>query len=429
VAFLAVPLVAFAVRRVDYVMTLPLIGIAAGLLGTAFPLLCHIAVPPDARVGAGLSWLYVGNIIGSALGSYLVGFVLMDIWGLRTIELSLALAGLGVAVALWMAATPARTGRLPAAATGTALCVVFLFSYQPLFRTVYEQLQRKAAYRPGDGFTDIVETRSGVITVDRDRTIYGGGAYDGRLIADVTETDAVLRPYAISFLHPDPKEVLIIGLAGGAWAEVIANHPQVERVTVVEINPGYLPVIRRYPEVAPVLSNPKVELFIDDGRRWLIRYPGRKYDVIVMDTIYYWRAHATNLLSREFMELARAHLKAGGILYFNATHSGEVELTGMTCFPYGLRFGPLVAVSDSPIQTDKERWRRILAAYRLEGEPVFDFSDPDDRQRFDEILGYADTLEAPAYDPSGMETAASIRRRNQGKRIITDDNMACEWGR
>ena len=427
--FLTVPLVAFAVRHVDYVMTLPLIAVTAGLLGSTFPLLNHIAVPSDTRVGEGLSWLYLSNIAGSALGSFLVGFLLMDLWGLQTIELALALLGAAVGVTLLMAGRRGPFDRLLAGAAGVAVCAVFMMSCRPLYATVYEQLQLKSAYRPGTRFTDLVETRSGVITVDADRTIYGGGVYDGKLITDITETDALLRPYSISFLHADPKDVLIVGLAGGAWAEVIANHPQVERVTVVEINSGYLTVIRRYPEVAPVLSNPKVEIFIDDGRRWLVRFPQRKFDLIVMDTIYYWRANATNLLSREFLELARRHLKPGGILYYNTTHSGDVQLTGVTCFRYGLRFGPLLAVSDDPIRTDKDRWRRILTGYRLEGKPVFDTSDPDDRDRMDEILAYADTLEAPAYDPVGMETAESIRRRNRNKRIMTDDNMASEWTR
>ncbi|MBZ5595686.1 MAG: fused MFS/spermidine synthase [Acidobacteriia bacterium] len=427
--FLTVPLVAFAVRYVDAVITLPLIALTAGLLGATFPLLNHIAVPSDRRAGAGLSWLYLSNIAGSALGSFLVGFVLMDLWNLETIELGLAILGVAVAVTLWMAGRPARFGRLVAAAAGVTLCIGLMVSCGPLYAAIYEQLQNKSAYRRGERFTDIVETRSGVITVDADRTIYGGGVYDGKLITDVTETDALLRPYSISFLHPDPKEVLIIGLAGGAWAEVIANHPQVERVVVVEINPGYLTVIRRYPDVAPVLSNPKVEIFIDDGRRWLMRFPRRKYDLIVMDTIYHWRAHATNLLSCEFLELARRHLKPGGILYYNTTHSGDVQLTGVTAFPYALRFGPLLAVSDSPIQTDKDRWRRMLLAYRLEGATVFDHSDPDDRERLNEIIAYADTLQKQGYDPSGMETAESIRRRCRTKRIITDDNMASEWTR
>jgi predicted membrane-bound spermidine synthase len=429
IGFLVVPAVAFAVRHVEPVWTLPLIGATAGLLGATFPLLNHSAVPSDRRAGAGLSWLYLSNIAGSALGSFVVGFVLMDIWSLRTVELALAALGVAASLTLWMGGKPALAGRLVAAAAGVTLCIGLMASSRPLYAAIYEQLQSKSAYRPGERFTDIVETRSGVITVDSDRTIYGGGAYDGKLITDVGETDALLRPYSISFLHPDPKEVLIIGLAGGAWAEVIANHPQVERVTVVEINPGYLTVIRRYPEVAPLLSNSKVEIFIDDGRRWLLRFPRRKFDIIMMDTIYHWRAHATNLLSREFLELARRYLKPGGILYYNTTHSGDVQLTGVTVFPYALRFGPLLAVSDSPIRTDKDRWRRILLAYQLEGSQVFDPAEPDDRERLNEILGYADTFDRQVYDPQGMETAESIRARCRGNRIITDDNMASEWTR
>jgi predicted membrane-bound spermidine synthase len=427
--FLTVPFVASAVKYVNYVLTLPLIAIAAGVLGAIFPLLCHIAVPADRRVGAGLSWLYLANIIGSALGSFVVGFMLMDIWTLREIVLALALMGTGVACAVWMAESSNPARRLVTLAASAGLCAAFLLASRPLFANAYERLQKKAAYRAGEQFTDIVETRSGVITVDPDRTISGGGAYDGMLITDITETDTVLRPYAISFFHPDPKDVLLIGLAGGAWAEVIANHPRVAHVTVVEINPGYFTVIRKYLEVAPVLSNPKIEMFVDDGRRWLVRYPDRKFDLIVMDTTYHWRAHATNVLSREFLDLARKHLNVGGVLYYNATHSGDVELTGVTQFPYAIRFGPLLAVSDSPMQTDKQRWRQVLTAYRLDGKPVFDCADEDDRARLDEVLAYADTLDSRAYDRAGMENAAHIRARNQGKRIVTDDNMASEWMR
>ena len=52
-----------------------------------------------------------------------------------------------------------------------------------------------------------------------------------------------------------------------------------------------------------------------------------------------------------------------------------------------------------------------------------------DRDRMDEILAYADTLQSQVYDPTKMETAESIRRRTRDKRIITDDNMASEWTR
>jgi len=34
-----------------------------------------------------------------------------------------------------------------------------------------------------------------------------------------------------------------------------------------------------------------------------------------------------------------------------------------------------MAVSDSPIVVDKERWRRVLTAYRIEGVPVLDLAN------------------------------------------------------
>ena len=74
-------------------------------------------------------------------------------------------------------------------------------------------------------------------------------------------------------MHPLPKHVLMIGLASGSWAQVIANDKDVEDETIVEINPGYLPLIGKQPEVESLLRNPKVHIVIDDGRRWLVAHP------------------------------------------------------------------------------------------------------------------------------------------------------------
>jgi len=422
--FAMAPLVALLVRHADYLWALPLVAVTAGMLGATFPLLCHISVRPDTQAGAGLSYLYLGNIAGSAAGSWIVGFVLMDIWPLRWISVFLALAGIAVAAALLASARrPLAAGFLGISATAAVV-----LSSGPLFGTVYGQMQYKRDWgQPGTRLTDLVETRSGVVAIDEDGAIFGGGIFDGWMTTDVRETNLLLRPLAISFFHPDPKEILEVGMSGGAWTEIIANHPQLEHQVVVEINPGYIEVVRRYPMVAPLLRNPKVELVIDDGRRWMLRHRDRKFDVIVMDTIFYWRAHATNLLSVEFLDLARQMLKPGGILYYNTTFSRDAQHTGAVHFPYAYRFGPIMAVSDSPIRVDRERWRAVLLNYRLEGKPIVDPSIPEDRELLNEILARADTLPGNSYVSEGMETRENILRRTEGKRIITDDNMATEW--
>lgn len=427
--FFAVPLVAGMVTEVSYLLTLPLVALSAGLLGATFPFISHVSIAPDANPGARLSYLYLSNIIGSTLGSYLVGFVLMDFWPLRGIAVFLTILGVATAVALIATEFPGARGKVFLAVCGGLVILSVVASSAPLFATVYERLQFKSEYSPRNRFTDVVENRSGVITVDKERNIYSSGRYDGMLVTGIDETDTVLRPFALSYFHPAPKDVLIVGMAGGAWAEVIVNNPWVERAVIVEINPGYFKVIPRYPEVAPLLRNPKAEFVVDDGRRWMVRNRGQKFDVIVMDNIAHWRAHATNLLSIEFLMLVREMLKPGGVLYYNTTYSNDAQWTGVTVFPYALRFGPLLAVSDSPLQLDRNRWRDTLAAYRLDGRPILDLADADDRDRLNEVLACTQTEDQSGREYLGMESAASIRRRTRGGRIVTDDNMATEWRR
>jgi hypothetical protein len=264
-----------------------------------------------------------------------------------------------------------------------------------------------------------------VVTVDAQRHIFGGGAHDGVLSTDLLTYDSCIRPYSLSYIHPVPKEVLLIGMAGGAWSQIVANHPQVERAVVVEINPGYRTVIARYPDVAPVLRNPKAQIVIDDGRRWMAAHREQKFDAILMDTVQHWRAHATNLLSVEMLTLARTMLKPGGVLYYNTTYSDDVQKTGTSVFPYAWRFGPFLALSDAPLQLDEARWRANMERYRLDGQ--FVLSGERGRARLEQMAGYLRAVDPTGNEHLATEPAESIRRRTASARVITDDNMATEW--
>jgi SAM-dependent methyltransferase len=205
---------------------------------------------------------------------------------------------------------------------------------------------------------------------------------------------------------------------------VVANDPEVDEITIVEINPGFLSLIRKYPEVASLLGNPKVHIVIDDGRRWLLGHPDLHFDFILMNTTWHYRAHVSNLLSTEFMGLMRAHLNHGGIAYYNTTYSGDALATGATAFPYALRINSFLAVSNSPITLDKSLWRTALTHYQIDGRPVFDLGKPNQRARLEEVLHLADTLDLPG---SQLESRASMLQRMKGARLITDDNMGTEW--
>jgi spermidine synthase len=96
--------------------------------------------------------------------------------------------------------------------------------------------------------------------------------------------DWLVRAYCLSALHANPEEVLMIGLSGGSWGQIVAANPHVKRLTIVEINHSYNQVIAAHECVRSLLKNPKVEIIIDDGRRWLERNPDRKFDAILMNT-------------------------------------------------------------------------------------------------------------------------------------------------
>lgn len=210
---------------------------------------------------------------------------------------------------------------------------------------------------------------------------------------------------------------------------MIANHPKVETVTIVEINPGYLPLIRERPAVASLLENRKVKIIIDDGRRWLVRNADRKFDFILMNTTFHWRANISNLLSVEFMRLLRGHLKPGGIAYYNTTASEEVLATGATEFPYALRISNFLAVSDSPFTLDRRLWESMLRGYKIDGRPVFDLRNAIDQARLKEVLSLREVTH-PKNETElvfSMEPRSSLLARLKGARLISDDNMGSEW--
>jgi predicted membrane-bound spermidine synthase len=422
-AFLLGPALARCVVRVPYESTFVFIFVAAALLGSSFPLLSHAAIDPEHGAGRHVSYLYLSNIVGSTLGSYLIGFVVLDHWSIRAT--SLFLLGLGVIVASTLAILSGPRGRKSVFATGCIVCAVLVFGSGLLFSGMYERLLLKTEYTSSPRFTDLVENRSGVISVDSKGIVYGGGAYDGRFSTDlIHDSNGLFRAFAIAGLNRRPKDVLIIGLSSGSWAQVVANNPDVENITIVEINPGYLPLIRQHSDVQSLLRNPKVHIVIDDGRRWLISHPDRRFDLILMNTTFHWRANTSNLLSAEFLELVRSHLSPYGVEYYNTTSSDEVQATGVAIFPYALRIGNFLAVSDAPLGLDKNRWRAALTNYQIDRHPVFDLSNPLQRDRLEEILHLPDELGVPN---GKLESRTSMQRRLKGVRLITDDNMGPEW--
>jgi spermidine synthase len=423
VSFLVVPVLGLA-AALDWRIALLFVVAGAGLMGAVLPVLAQFGIDPDARAGWHMALVYIGNIAGSALGSLLTGFVLMDRLPLRTVATLLAVLGFSAAFVLAMTTPgdPGRTIRPRVGALAALGALAAVLAGPALLGKLWERLQFKREYRSDLAFKYVVENRHGVIAVGPDDTIYGGGAYDGAFnVRLAANPNNVHRTYAIEAMRsldahaPAQRRMLMIGLSSGSWAQIVANLPSTKSLTIIEINPGYLELIRKYPDIAPVLDNPNVKIEIDDGRRWLLRHPSEKFDFIVMNTSFSWRAHMTNLLSVEFLELVRAHLEPWGIHYFNTTWSVDVMRTAITTFPHALRVMNFVAVADQPFAFDEATWTGTL-----------------ERAELDEAtLGRLRTFGASLADPDlaksdRLESRETMLARLPKGPSITDDNMLPE---
>ncbi len=417
-----------------YPFTYPLVAVVSAIMGILLPMICHFAVPPDEKVGQRMSWIYLANIVGSGMGSLLTGFVLMEYVPLRWI--SVLLLGVGMLVYAWLRRWE-RAGIMRAAAT----LVIAAAATPALFWQFWERMQDEYGWGLGKGFATIIESRSGVITVDQNNSIYGGGAYDGVMQTSAVDNPWLVRAYALSAMHENPEDVLVVGLSGGSWAQITAANPHVKRVTCIEINHSYREVIAGHEAVKSLLTNPKVEIIIDDGRRWLERHPERKFDAILMNTTHHWREFAGNLLSQEFLAMSAARLKPGGVFQYNATDSHRVHRTALDVFPHVHLLLNNIVITNGPFQWDNARWAPILENYTIDGRKVF--TGESGQRAIQRMLALAETpgkepgdlVGHPLYGEANDREKYRIRNRDQLEaecravkaKAITDDNLGHEY--
>ena len=427
VAPILLPMVAFLKwKGLNFLLACAAFFVVAALFGAVFPALCKLGISSGRTIGRDVSFIYVSNIAGSASGSLLIGFVLMDHLGMRSLAAllgALTIAIGGMVLFLAHAQTRSQTRLWLFLAVSVLASIVA--------QTLYSNFYRRLSFGPeadnAPPLAHLVENRGGTIAVLASGAVFGDSVYDGFFNTDpVHDKNGIVRAYAVGAFHPSPKRILMIGLSSGSWAQVLANHPDTRLLEIVEINSGYIGLIRQYPEVKSVLENPKVKIHIDDGRRWLLAHPEQRYDLIVQNTSFFWRDHVAELLSADYLQIVRAHLEPGGIFYYNTTGSDDVVATGLFIFPYGLRVLNFLAVSDTPISVQKDRWMKILYSYKIDGRPSFDIADKETQVFIEKYAKFSDSLAHDAT-PNGMENADSMRRRIKAPLIFTDDNMGWEW--
>lgn len=282
------------------------------LLGASFPIAARIVVSGAANAGRDLGVLYAGNTAGAILGAWTAGFFLIPTMG--TQGSIMLLAGLNALLAIGLAAASGR-GRALTSAIAAGLAVgsfslVLVLAPNMYARIVASRFPEHAAVWIGEG-----QETSVLVLRKRDT-----GALDMFLNGQHQASD---DPGMVNFhgllghlpmaLHPNPQDVLIVGLGGGATAGALSRHTP-SRMDVVELSDTVVHGASYFARAnADILRYPNLRLKIDDGRNHLL-LTDRKYDVITADVIHPRNAGSAVLYSYEYYSLAQRALKPGGIM-------------------------------------------------------------------------------------------------------------------
>ena len=345
-------------------LPLGLIALPTFLMGWTFAFVQRTVQTDPGQVGWRVGLIQTANIVGSILGSLVTGALLLSALGTpATLQLLFILgATFGCLAAMY------TLGRYRWPGLAAVLVVSFgIASFVPdsdrfwarFHGTPVEQLL-------------VAEDASSIVTLQHATRSYAvmrvNGA--GHSLIPLGGPHTILGTLP-ALMHPNPRNVLLIGLGFGNTPWAAAAAPSIEEVEVYEIAKPERDIILmhedrwfRVPEMPQLFADPRFRLHFSDGRL-AMRLSDKKYDLIEIDALEPYMAYSGNLYSKEFFELALDNLTPGG-LFCTYTPTSRTRRTMVAAFPYVLSLnlpGYLHAMvgSNEPIEFDREAILQRLA--------------------------------------------------------------------
>jgi spermidine synthase len=281
--------------------------------GAVFPLATRI-LDPNAEDAAGsrIATAYSWNTLGAVAGSLVAGFLVaprMDYF--QSVHfLSFLYACCALAI-VWVAVRGRTAGtRGPLAALAVLAIVIGGTGLQratdpDAYARRWKRGGRDSAvlfHKPGlQGVTTVLRTGD-----ELQLLVNGTG-----MTRKVTATK--MMAHLPLLLHPDPVDTLVICFGMGTTYRSAITHGG--NVTAVELVAEVFEAFPHfYADSEKILRYPKGRLVVNDGRNFL-KLARKRFDVITIDPPPpIDAAGVNNLYSKEFLELARDHLKKGGIM-------------------------------------------------------------------------------------------------------------------
>ncbi len=348
-------------------ISFPSVFLPAFLHGALFPACCALMTQ---RAKEGVGRAYIWETLGTVIGAVTAGFFLLRVLNPMQIVLLLCALHLGVCASL------DRERAVPYLIL-FCLCGPSAMLFAPSF----ERLSLKWRF-PG---YDILENKNSpygnLSVLQREGEL--SFLFNGKPFVSLPHYDPWIElPMHLPLLvHPDPKEVLLIGSGLGGRIYELLKHP-VEEIDYAELDPEIISLFRRHPTplTSQELNDPRVRLRNMDGRKWLMTSKDR-YDVILISLGFPSDLQTNRLFTLEAFQIMKDRLRDGGILSMelegSSVYLGD-ELKGMLCtlistlrrvLPY-IKVIPgemtLIMASRRPLETPPELLKKRLKGRKIQ---------------------------------------------------------------
>jgi predicted membrane-bound spermidine synthase len=373
------------------------------LMGVAFPMLQRAVQTDIHRIGTRVGTLLMANITGAALGSFVTGWWCLDWLGTSGTLKMLVVLSVLFPLAQLVRSAGGRSRVRVVALTGAVAAMVLLIVWMPDAAGLWAGLHggRPATILFGEDGSGTFVLKSERSTFRRRVTVFVNGSAHSWIPYGGIHTVLGALP---AFLHPEPRDVAIIGLGSGDTLFAVAARREVERLTCIEIVRPQLATLERlqreqpYPGLQAILGDRRIEQVYADGRLYLMQ-SNKRYDVIEADALWPTSAYAGNLYSHGYFTLLRDRLKPNGLAVSWAP-TNRVRNTFLNVFPYVLDYGDIVIGSSDPIAWDEAAIRQRFADQSV--QDYFEESDVDVLELLTPYLDRRPRLFTPADDRSMM---------------------------
>jgi spermidine synthase len=345
------------------------------LMGFYFPLVQQAVQQNYGEIGKRVGFIYLASILGNTSGSLLTGLVLIDLLGTAgSIRL---LVIIGICFLLLIRPNLSKNLLITALIMlGVATTVVF-----PNNKSLWAALH---AVNPQAYFQVVEDSTSVAAIAEHSQREIAETNGHGKLLASgqVQANFPYLHIHGLlgstpALLHPNPQQIMIIGLGSGGTPHTVGVNPLTKKIKIIELLGAELPVLQQYSQrpagkaLKHLFQDPRYEIIVGDGRRELT-ISKEKFDIIEADAIQPWRSRAGMLYSQEFFQQVQAHLKPGGFFVQWDVGAGAQQ-TMQSVFPYVVKVGMaknlwILIGSDTLISFDKP-----LLLQRLKDPQVVNF--------------------------------------------------------